>query len=86
MADALPYLGVKPRTKQVEKEYKIGEPRIVTVPNLVGKTVSDLYEDMNMNFQLATSGSGSTVIRQAPAAGARVDKGSVIRIYLGASD
>ncbi|TFE31731.1 stage V sporulation protein D [Cohnella luojiensis] len=86
MADALPYLGVKPRTVQVEKEYKYGEQRIVTVPNLVGKTVSDLYEDMNTNFQLATSGSGKTVVRQAPAAGARVDQGSVIRIYLGASD
>lgn len=86
MADALPYLGVKPRTVQVEKEYKYGEQRIVTVPNLVGKTVSDLYEDMNSNFQLATSGSGKTVVRQAPAAGARVDQGSVIRIYLGASD
>lgn len=88
MADALPYLGVKPRTTQVEKEFKYGsgEPKVVTVPNLVGKTVSDLYEDMNSNFQLATSGSGSTVIRQAPAAGTRVDQGSVIRIYLGASD
>jgi stage V sporulation protein D (sporulation-specific penicillin-binding protein) len=86
MADVLPYLGVKPRTKQVEKEYKYPDLPIVTVPNLVGKTVSDLYEDMNTNFQIATSGSGSTVIRQAPAAGARVDKGSVIRIYLGASD
>jgi stage V sporulation protein D (sporulation-specific penicillin-binding protein) len=86
LADALPYLGVKPRTKQVEKEYKYGDTRIVTVPNLVGKTISDLYEDMNSNFQLASSGSGKTVIRQAPAAGARVDQGSVIRIYLGASD
>ncbi|QMV40385.1 stage V sporulation protein D [Cohnella cholangitidis] len=88
MADALPHLGVKPRTAQVEKEYKYGsgEPRTVTVPNLVGKTVSDLYEDMNTNFQLATSGSGQTVVRQAPAAGARVEQGSVIRIYLGAAD
>lgn len=83
MADALPYLGVEPRTKQVEKEYKYGDTRIVTVPNLVGKTVSDLYEDMNANFNLAASGSGNTVIRQAPAAGARVESGSVIRIYLG---
>jgi len=88
MADALPYLGVQPRSKQVEKEYKFGsgEPRTVTVPNLVGKTVSDIYEDMNSNFQLAASGSGSTVVRQAPAAGARVEQGSVIRIYLGADD
>jgi stage V sporulation protein D (sporulation-specific penicillin-binding protein) len=83
MADALPYLGIKPRTKQVEKEYKYGDAPVVTVPNLVGKTVSDIYEDLNMNFQLAASGNGSTVIRQAPSAGARVERGSVIRIYLG---
>jgi stage V sporulation protein D (sporulation-specific penicillin-binding protein) len=86
MADALPLLGVQPRTKQVEKEYKYGDVKIVTVPNLVGKTVSDIYEDMNSDFQLAASGSGQTVIRQAPAAGARVEQGSVIRIYLGADD
>ncbi|BBI34679.1 stage V sporulation protein D [Cohnella abietis] len=88
MADALPFMGVKPSTDQVEKEYKYGsgEPRVVTVPNLVGKTVSDIYEDMNSNFHLASSGSGTTVVRQAPAAGTRVDQGSVIRIYLGAGD
>jgi stage V sporulation protein D (sporulation-specific penicillin-binding protein) len=86
MADALPYLGVQPRTKQVEKEYIYGDTPIVTVPNLVGKTVSDIYEDMNMNFQLASSGSGNTVIRQAPAAGTKLERGSVIRIYLGAGD
>ncbi|WEK52988.1 MAG: stage V sporulation protein D [Candidatus Cohnella colombiensis] len=82
MADALPYLGVQPRTNQVEKEFKYGDTPIVKVPNLVGKTVSDIYEDMNMNFQLSASGSGNTVIRQAPAAGAKVERGSVIRIYL----
>ncbi|WP_027088344.1 stage V sporulation protein D [Cohnella panacarvi] len=86
MADALPYLGVQPRTTQVEKEFKYGDTPIVKVPNLVGKTVSDIYEDMNMNFQLAASGSGNTVIRQAPAAGTKLERGSVIRIYLGAED
>lgn len=86
MADALPYLGVQPRTTQVEKEFKYGDMPIVKVPNLVGKTVSDIYEDMNMNFQLAASGKGNTVIRQAPAAGAKLERGSVIRIYLGAGD
>lgn len=83
LADALPYLGIKPRTKQVEKEYKYGDAKIVTVPNLVGKTVSDIYEDLNSNFRLASSGTGNTVVRQAPAAGARMEQGSVIRIYLG---
>lgn len=88
MSDALPYLGVMPRTNQVNKKYKYGsgELRTITVPDLLGRTVSDLYEDMDSNFQLAASGSGNTVIRQAPAAGSRVEQGSVIRIYLGSKD
>lgn len=86
MEDALSILEVPPREKQIERDYKYGEIPIVTVPNLVGKTVSELYEDLNMNFNLTTAGSGKTVIRQAPAAGTRVDRGSTIRIYLGEDD
>ena len=86
MADALPYMGVQPSTKQINKEYKYGETPIVVVPNLIGKTVSDIYEDLNMNFNLSSAGSGDTVIRQSPAAGTRVDRGSTIRIYLAKDD
>ncbi|WP_308638909.1 stage V sporulation protein D [Paenibacillus silvisoli] len=82
LADALPYMGVEPRKDQLSKEYKYGETPIVTVPNLIGKTVSDIYEDLNMNFNLTSAGSGDTVIRQSPAAGTRVERGSTIRIYL----
>ncbi|SDT38585.1 stage V sporulation protein D (sporulation-specific penicillin-binding protein) [Paenibacillaceae bacterium GAS479] len=83
LEDSLQYMGVPKSSKQIGKKYKYGETTMVTVPNLVGKTVSDIYEDMNTNFNLASAGSGNTVIRQAPAAGERVDKGSTIRIYLG---
>jgi len=88
LADTLPYMGVAQSKDQVERLYKYGDltPKIVTVPNLVGKTVTELYEDMNMNFNLSSAGSGNTVIRQAPAAGTRVDKGSTIRIYLAKED
>lgn len=86
LEDSLHYLGIPPREKQVEKEYKPTETKIVTVPNLVGKTVSDLYEDLNMNFNLSAAGTGQTVIRQAPSAGSRVEKGSTIRIYLGSEE
>lgn len=86
MADALPYMGIAPRQNQISRDYKYGEIPIVTVPNLVGKTVSDIYEDLNMNFNLSSAGTGDTVIRQSPAAGARVDRGSTIRIYLGKED
>lgn len=83
MEDALQILNVPKRDSQIARLYKYGETPIVTVPNLVGKTVSDIYEDMNMNFNLTSAGSGQTVIKQAPAAGERVERGSTIRIYLG---
>lgn len=55
----------------------------MTVPDLTGATVQDIYEDLNMNFMLVRSGTGNTVINQAPKAGARVQQGSTIRIYMG---
>lgn len=83
MEDALSILEIPAREQQIDRLYKYGETPIVTVPNLVGKSVSDLYEDLNMNFNLSSAGSGKVVIKQAPAAGTRVDRGSIIRIYLG---
>lgn len=83
MEDALHYMGVEPRQKQVPREYRYNETPIVAVPNLVGKTLTDIYEDMNMNFQLAKSGTGNTVIHQAPKPGTRVERGATIRIYMG---
>lgn len=83
MEDSLQVLGVEPREKQVPRKYRFDEQPLVTVPNLVGKKVSDLYEDLNMNFQLSKSGSGQTVIHQAPKPGTRVDRGTTIRIYMG---
>lgn len=83
LTDALEYMKVPPREKQMNKKYKYGEIPIVTVPDLIGKTAQDIYEDMNMNFNLARSGSGKVVINQSPKAGARVEKGATIRIYMG---
>nr|WP_233168164.1 stage V sporulation protein D [Paenibacillus roseus] len=86
MTDALVALDVPRRSGQIERKYNYGDTPIVTVPNLVGKTVSELYEDLNMNFNLASAGTGNVVIRQAPAAGERVERGSTIRIYLAPED
>ncbi|MBQ4897495.1 stage V sporulation protein D [Paenibacillus sp. Marseille-P2973] len=83
MKDALEYMQIAPRTDQVAKKYKYGETPVVTVPDLVGHTAQEIYEDLNMNFNLAKSGAGNVVINQAPKAGTRVDKGSTIRIYMG---
>ncbi|MFB5266206.1 stage V sporulation protein D [Paenibacillus enshidis] len=83
LEDALIAMKVPPRDNQVPKKYKYGEAPIETVPDLVGASVQDLYEDLNMNFTLVRSGSGNTVISQAPKPGARLERGSAIRIYMG---
>ncbi|MFD3258499.1 stage V sporulation protein D [Paenibacillus lentus] len=83
LTDALEYMKVPPRKDQLSKKYKYGETKIVTVPDLIGHSVQELYEDLNMNFSLAKSGVGNIVINQAPKPGARVESGSTIRIYMG---
>ncbi|MDT3426504.1 stage V sporulation protein D (sporulation-specific penicillin-binding protein) [Paenibacillus forsythiae] len=85
LEDSLHYLKVPQRKDQLNKVYKPGETPIDVVPDLVGATVQDLYEDMNMNFNLVRSGTGDTVINQAPKPGTRVERGSTIRIYMGSS-
>ncbi|AIQ13907.1 stage V sporulation protein D [Paenibacillus durus] len=85
LEDSLHYLKVPQRKDQLAKVYKLGETPIDVVPDLVGATAQDIYEDMNMNFNLVRSGTGDTVINQAPKAGTRVERGSTIRIYMGSS-
>lgn len=82
MADTLRYMGVEPRKNQLDKEYRYGEIPMAEVPNLVGMTVQDIYEDMNSSFNLAKAGLGDVVISQAPKPGTRVERGSTIRIFL----
>nr|WP_280521226.1 stage V sporulation protein D [Paenibacillus mangrovi] len=84
LKDSLQVLNVPPRKDQLPKVYKYGDTPIVTVPDLIGATTQDLYEELNMNFNLAKSGTGDTVVSQAPKAGSRVERGSTIRIYMGA--
>ncbi|WP_040948425.1 stage V sporulation protein D [Gorillibacterium massiliense] len=82
MGDALRYLNVPPRQDQIAREYVYGDVKTVAVPNLVGMTVEDIYDDLNADFNLAKSGTGNVVVNQVPKAGTKVDQGSTIRIYL----
>ena len=83
MEDALQYMGVPKRKDQIAHQYKPDEVPLVTVPDMKGMTLEDIYQDMNTNFNLAKSGTGKVVIAQAPKPGERVEKGSTIRIYMG---
>jgi stage V sporulation protein D (sporulation-specific penicillin-binding protein) len=83
MEDALQLLEVEKRETQIDRLYKYGETPLVTVPSLVGKTKQDIYEDLNMNFNLSSAGTGNVVIQQAPKPGTKIERGSTIRIYFG---
>ncbi|WP_044893860.1 stage V sporulation protein D [Bacillus alveayuensis] len=85
MEDSLRALGVKPRKEQLEKERAWNDPKVVTVPNLIGFTKKDLQQQL-FNLKLDVSGEGETVIEQAPQAGAKVKEGATIRVYLGTNN
>ncbi|WML51914.1 stage V sporulation protein D [Neobacillus sp. PS3-12] len=80
MKDALPALGVKPRTNQMEKKMTVLDTPMVQVPDLVGMTKVDIMDQM-VNLRIDASGSGDVVVRQSPEAGAKVKAGSTIRLY-----
>lgn len=82
MADSLRYMKVEPRADQVQKEYKYPDIPDVVVPDMVGMTVQEIYEDIRSDLTLAKSGTGSRVASQLPAPGTRVPQGSAVRIYL----
>ncbi|NHN28663.1 stage V sporulation protein D [Paenibacillus agricola] len=82
MEDTLRYLNVPERKDQMERKYVYGDTKQVEVPNVIGMSVTDIYESLNSNFVLAKSGVGSFVVNQVPKAGAKLDQGSTIRIYL----
>ncbi|KOO40742.1 stage V sporulation protein D [Priestia koreensis] len=82
MEDSLRTLGVKPRSKQIEKELTWLDTPVLEAPDLVGMTKKDLQEQL-VNLKLDVSGTGDKVVSQAPAAGTKVKEGSTIRIYMG---
>ncbi len=81
MADSLRYMKVEPSKDQIQKEYKYPDIPDVEVPNMVGMTIQDIYEDIRSDLVLAKSGTGSKVMSQLPAAGTRLPQGSTVRIY-----
>lgn len=82
LADSLRYMKVEPSKDQVPKTYKYPDIPDVEVPDMVGMTIQDIYEDIRSDLVLAKSGTGSKVASQLPAAGTKLPQGSTVRIYL----
>jgi len=80
--DSLRQLGVKPRTKQMEKKETWLDEKFVTVPDVLGLSKQELAEQF-VNLKLDVNGDGKVVVQQSPKAGVKVKEGSTVRILLG---
>jgi len=81
IGDSLRAMGVERRIDGLEKEHLWPEQPKVEVPDLIGLTKDELAE-MLTNLSIETSGTGNYIIDQAPSAGAKVEEGAKVRIYL----
>ncbi|MEK5270376.1 stage V sporulation protein D [Aeribacillus sp. FSL K6-8394] len=80
--DSLRELGVKPRTKQMEKKETWLDEKFVTVPDVLGLSKQELAQQL-INLKLDVNGDGKVVVEQSPKAGVKVKEGSTVRILLG---
>lgn len=80
--ESLNVLGVEKRKDQIEKEVRWTDPPEIKVPDLIGKTKSELL-DLHLNVNLEIKGEGKKVIRQSPEAGTVIPEGETLRIFIG---
>ncbi|MCM1371186.1 MAG: stage V sporulation protein D [Clostridium sp.] len=81
LLDAIDILNIEKRDGTTEKKYNYGDKKYVTIPNVVGLSVSDAKKELK-GFDLEFSGNGNTISYQSPSAGIRILEGSSVRLLL----
>ncbi|ASS77224.1 stage V sporulation protein D [Tumebacillus algifaecis] len=85
LADSLHYLGVKPSTAGLKREYMYTDIKPIEVPPIAGMTVKEAQKEMygsGLQLKVETTGKGDYIVEQQPHAGAKVPPGSTVRLYL----
>ncbi|MCI8575460.1 MAG: stage V sporulation protein D [Bacilli bacterium] len=78
---AIEVLGLPPTTEGMAKEYNWLDQKYVTLPDVVGKSLTEAKKILN-GFKLEYSGEGETVTYQSPKAGYYIKEGGVVKIML----
>lgn len=81
--DILPYLGVKKVDEQIPKKTTWLDPIQITLDNYIGAKASDVSKE---GLVFETIGEGDTVIDQLPSAGAVLNEGGRVWLYLGSDE
>lgn len=81
LTDAISILGIEKRSEFMEKEYNYLDKKYLTIPNVVGMTVSEATKALK-GFKIEYSGSGKNVYYQSPSANTRILEGETVRLLL----
>lgn len=82
LSAAIDALNISEREDGMNKEWKYGDQKYATVPNVVGKTTKEAVSELK-SFKVEFSGSGSIVKHQSPSANSLLYEGEVVRLMLG---
>ncbi|MBQ9024254.1 MAG: stage V sporulation protein D [Bacilli bacterium] len=82
LEDSINALNIPKSDDASEKNYQFWEKKYLEVPNLVGKKLDSVTNELTP-FEVQYTGSGDYIIFQSPSNGERVLEGSKIRILLG---
>ena len=63
------------------KNEVIEKIKYYTVPDVVGKTITDAKKELK-SFQVEYTGSGNIILAQSPKSGSRIAENSTIRLLL----
>lgn len=78
--DAAPYVNIKKRKKQLEKEYQWGDEMTHRVPDLTGMTKEKIRTQL-YSYQIEWHGSGEKIKHQLPAVDTLIGIDDVIHVY-----
>ena len=81
LTDAISALNIEPSLNVTEKKYQWYDTKYYTVPNVVGKSVTEAKKELK-NFQVEYTGNGDMILTQSPEAGNRIAENSKIRLLL----
>ena len=81
LLDIIDALEIPRQDNGQEKDLEWNDKVIYTVPDVVGKSLSEAKKEL-YNFQIIVKGEGENIVEQSPKAGERVEDQSKIRIFV----
>ncbi len=80
LKDAIKALNIPKTIGGKEKKYKWPDPKIITVPNVIGMNIEEAKKNLK-GLKIIVSGNGEIVTHQSPEPNTKLDEGKIVRIF-----